>query len=75
MRMEVPQAIKDAYIKQSAEPVKFDVARLEAMGLEVVKKDIASIQDGVVRHETNHVAEWLVEYTKNYQQKKQSPSN
>ncbi|MGX9135822.1 gluconeogenesis factor YvcK family protein [Rummeliibacillus sp. JY-2-4R] len=72
---EVPQAIKDAYIKQSAEPVKFDIERLEEMGLEVIKKDIANICNGVVRHETNHVAKWIVEYATNYQQKKQSPSN
>ncbi|HWI49193.1 MAG TPA: YvcK family protein [Rummeliibacillus sp.] len=72
---EVPKAIREAYIKESAEPVQFDVERLESMGLEVVKKDIANIHDGVVRHETNRVAAWLVEYATNYQQNKQKLSN
>ncbi|MFJ8263410.1 uridine diphosphate-N-acetylglucosamine-binding protein YvcK [Rummeliibacillus sp. NPDC094406] len=72
---EVPKAIREAYIKESAEPVQFDVERLESMGLEVVKKDIANIHDGVVRHEANRVAAWLVEYATNYQQNKQKLSN
>lgn len=68
---EVPKAIREAYIKEAAEPVQFDVERLESMGLEVVKKEIANIHDGVVRHDTNRVAAWLVEYATNYQQNKQ----
>ncbi|MBO2535116.1 MULTISPECIES: gluconeogenesis factor YvcK family protein [Rummeliibacillus] len=72
---EVPKAIREAYSKELAEPVKFDVERLENMGLEVVKKDIATIHNGVIRHETNRVAAWIVEYATNYQQKKQSWSN
>lgn len=72
---ELPQAIREAYSKELAEPVKFDVERLESMGLEVIKKDIANICEGVVRHDTNRVAAWLVEYAINYQQKKKSLSN
>ncbi|MGG0655135.1 gluconeogenesis factor YvcK family protein [Rummeliibacillus pycnus] len=72
---EVPKAVREAYIKESAEPVQFDVERLESMGLEVVKKDIANIHDGVVRHDTNRVAAWLVAYATIYQQNKQKSSN
>lgn len=72
---ELPLSIREAYSKELAEPVRFDVSRLEGMGLEVIKKDIASIHDGVVRHDANNVAAWIVEYATNYQQKKQSSAN
>lgn len=72
---ELPQAIREAYSKELAEPVKFDVERLESMGLEVIKKDIANICEGAVRHDTNRVATWLFEYAINYQQKKKSLLN
>ncbi|MBK3496006.1 YvcK family protein [Viridibacillus sp. YIM B01967] len=59
---EVPASIRAAYKEEEAEPVKFDVGRLENMGIHVVKKEIATVHNGVVRHEASMVAEWLVEY-------------
>jgi hypothetical protein len=45
--------------------VLFDIEKLENMGLEVIKKEIATIQSGVVRHESNKVAKWLFDYAFN----------
>lgn len=56
---ELPLPIKANYREENAEPVPVDVENLEKLGLEVFKKDIATIQSGVVRHESTHIAQWL----------------
>ena len=43
-------------------PVSYDESRLNQLGITVVKKDIATIQDGAIRHDATKVAEWLVQY-------------
>lgn len=63
--VDVPQGVQESYKEEYAEPVRFDVEKLEEMGLEVVKKDIATIQSGVVRHRSDSVAEWLADYSYN----------
>lgn len=60
---DLPLPIRENYKEENAEPVEFDVERLQEMGLEVIKKDIAVIQSGVVRHESEEIAKWLFEYT------------
>lgn len=59
---ELPSAIKENYKEENAEPVKFDTERLHDMGLQIIAKNIAMIQDGTVRHHAVNVAEWLHEY-------------
>ncbi|KOO47830.1 gluconeogenesis factor YvcK family protein [Viridibacillus arvi] len=63
---EVPASVRAAYKEEEAEPVFFDVGVLEKMGIQVVKKEIATTHDGVVRHEASKVAEWLVEYAHSF---------
>lgn len=63
--VELPLSIKENYKEENAEPVLFDIEKLESMGLEVIKKEIAAIQSGVVRHESNKIAKWLCDYTLN----------
>ncbi|QCR33612.1 YvcK family protein [Lysinibacillus sp. SGAir0095] len=63
--IELPSPIKENYKEENAEPVLFDIEKLENMGLEVIKKEIATIQSGVVRHESNKIAKWLSDYTLN----------
>lgn len=63
----LPQPVKELYKEEQAEPVAFDVAKLESLGLEVIQKDIATIRsDGTVRHNATNVAKWLVEYVEEY---------
>lgn len=59
---QVPQGIAERYIKQKAWPVAYDEERLQGMGLEIFKQDIANILGETVRHEPLKVAEWLFEY-------------
>lgn len=62
---DVPANVQKAYEEEEAEPVQFDVCQLQAMGLEVIKREIANVSNnGTVRHQATKVAEWLVEYMK-----------
>lgn len=62
---DVPEDVQRAYEEEEAEPVSFDIERLQEMGLHVVKKDIANVSvKGTVRHQATKVAEWLVDYVK-----------
>lgn len=58
---ELPLPIKANYREENAEPVPVDLESLEKLGLEVIKKNIATIHSGVVRHESTRIAEWLDE--------------
>ncbi|AQQ52660.1 gluconeogenesis factor YvcK family protein [Planococcus lenghuensis] len=59
---QVPPKTAERYRLEKAAPVMFDVDRLTSLGLEVYREDIASIQEGSVRHEPKKVAEWLYNY-------------
>ncbi|MER2107729.1 MAG: YvcK family protein [Solibacillus sp.] len=59
---ELPSAVKENYKEENAEPVKFDIERLHELGLQIIPKNIAMIQDGTVRHQAVNVAQWLNEY-------------
>ncbi|WP_277621515.1 gluconeogenesis factor YvcK family protein [Indiicoccus explosivorum] len=59
---ELPPKTAERYKQEKAAPVLFDVERLQKLGLEVYREDIASVQQGSVRHEPRKVAEWLYRY-------------
>lgn len=61
---EVPMEVKENYEEECAEPVIFDMDRLNALNLNVIKANIATVKSGTVRHEALRVAEWLYEYSK-----------
>ena len=42
------------------------------MGLKIIKKEIALIEDGTVRHDAKNLADWLCEYAAQKQQNLQS---
>ena len=60
---DLPLPVKENYKEENAEPVIFDIEKLEKMGLEIIRKEIAAIQSGVVRHDSNKIAQWLSDYT------------
>ena len=66
---ELPSTIYKHYREENAEPVRFDLDIIEQMGIKIIKKEIAIIQNGVVRHDAKNLADWLCEYA---QQKKQT---
>ncbi|KIL46509.1 hypothetical protein KP77_26360 [Jeotgalibacillus alimentarius] len=57
---DVPAEIRSLYDKEMAEPVKFDVDRLKGLGLQVVYDKIIINRDGLIRHDTDRVAEIVV---------------
>lgn len=59
----VPRDVERNYKEKQAEPVVFDMDRLQAFNLEIVQADIATIKDGTVRHKAIRVAEWLYNFT------------
>ena len=60
--INVPETIKVSYLEENAEPVHFDINNLEQIGIRVMKRDIATIINGVVRHNATNVAEFLHEF-------------
>lgn len=57
---DVPAEIRSLYDKEMAEPVKFDVDRLKDLGLQVVYDKIIINREGLIRHDTDRVAEIVV---------------
>ncbi|MBO1914311.1 hypothetical protein J4G37_57015, partial [Microvirga sp. 3-52] len=43
-------------------PVEHDMAELEKLVPNVVKREIATLIDGQIRHESKEVASWLIQY-------------
>jgi uncharacterized cofD-like protein len=56
---EIPNEIQKKYIAEAATPVHFDVSNLYELGLEVIYGEIVSLENGVIRHDTNEVAQIL----------------
>lgn len=59
---EIPENVQSLYKQEKASPVKIDIETLETLGIDIVKKDIAVVYEGAVRHDATEVAKWLVEY-------------
>lgn len=60
---ELPPNVKASYKEENAEPVLFDIERLNELGLQIYKEEIAMIEKGTVRHHSLNVADWLCQYT------------
>lgn len=56
---EIPLEMKQIYEAELAKPVKHDVSRLKALGLEVIPEDIITFNNRLIRHKTDKVAEIL----------------
>ncbi len=61
---EIPDDIRERYAKEQAQPVQFNIEDLSAMGLEVIKDQIVTYENGVIRHDTHKVASLLVDLLK-----------
>ncbi|GER65944.1 gluconeogenesis factor [Weizmannia acidilactici] len=64
---EVPEPIRERYREELAQPVVYDVKRLMGLGLEVVSGNILTYKGGVIRHDTDKVAEILYDILKKQQ--------
>jgi uncharacterized cofD-like protein len=64
-REEIPDDIQARYIKEEAKPVHFDVNSLYELGLDVIFGEIVSLDEGVIRHDTQEVAKILYSFLRN----------
>ena len=71
---EVPLSVQKVYEQEQSVPVSYDESQLRDLGITVVKKDIATIHDGAIRHEATKVAEWLVQYAEDRDKAIEQPS-
>ena len=62
---EIPDDIQARYIKEEAKPVHFDISSLYELGLDVIYGEIVSLDEGVIRHDTQEVAKILYSLLKN----------
>ncbi|GGJ64551.1 putative cofD-like protein [Anoxybacillus voinovskiensis] len=56
----IPEDIQQRYAEEYAEPVKDDAEQLAALGVTVIRENIVSYKDRVIRHDTQKVAALLV---------------
>jgi uncharacterized cofD-like protein len=56
----ISDEIQKRYAKELAEPVKYDIENLKQLGLSVIRDNIISYEDNVIRHDTKKVAALLV---------------
>lgn len=53
---ELPKEVLERYKLENAQPVKYDKEKLETYGLEIINKDLVQIKNGVIRHDTEKIA-------------------
>lgn len=53
----IPLEIQQLYQREFASPVDYDVQNLLDMGMELLQDEFVSLQDNVIRHDTNKVAQ------------------
>ena len=56
----VPKSVAARYAEEGAEPLRGDSDACAALGVEVVSRPIATVEDGYVRHHSVHLARELV---------------
>ncbi|GAB6168486.1 YvcK family protein [Clostridium carnis] len=60
-RGDIPQEIKEKYIEDNSELVELDTKELKKLGVEVVEATLAKIEKGYVKHDSEYLAEVLVD--------------
>ncbi len=56
----VPRAVAARYAEEGAEMLRYDTDRCAALGVELVSRPIAMVEDGFVRHHPEHLARELI---------------
>lgn len=57
----VPEYVR-RYNKEGSDVVDVDTNKLKELGVKVIKKDIAKIEDGYIRHDTEEIAKTIMEF-------------
>ncbi|WP_342528490.1 YvcK family protein [Chryseomicrobium sp. FSL W7-1435] len=64
--IDLPDRVVSSYSEEHAAPVIVDADKIQSLGIDVVQRDIAMVQEGSVRHNAEKVALWLVYEALNY---------
>lgn len=67
--LELPENVVSSYSEELAAPVIVDIEKIKSLGVDVIKRDIAVVNEGIVRHNSEKVALWLVYEAMNYKNK------
>ena len=49
------------YAQEGAEPLRYDAGRCAALGVELVSRPIAAVENGYVRHRSENLARELIQ--------------
>ncbi|MCI9331403.1 MAG: YvcK family protein [Oscillibacter sp.] len=56
----IPQDVADRYAQEGAELLRYDTDRCAALGVELISRPVAMVQDGFVRHHPDKLAQELI---------------
>ena len=56
----VPPDVAARYAQEGAEPLRYDAGRCAALGVELVSRPIATVENGYVRHQSENLARELI---------------
>lgn len=57
----VPPDVAARYAQEGAEPLRYDAGRCAALGVEMVSRPIATVENGYVRHQSENLARELIQ--------------
>ena len=67
--MPIPETITRRYAREGAEPLRCDTEKCRALGVELIRRPLASLENGLVRHNPGHLAHELMGIYETYSEK------
>ena len=58
---EIPENVKEKYLKENSIPVKVDGKTIKELGVDLVLDNIAKVNNDVVKHDSDKLAEVLID--------------
>lgn len=65
----IPEVIALRYAQEGAEPIYHDVEKCRALGVELIDRPVAALENGLVRHNPGHLAHELMTIYEEYKPK------
>jgi hypothetical protein len=56
----IPKGVAARYAEEGAELLRYDQASCDALSVEVVRRPVATVENGYVRHHPGHLARELI---------------
>ena len=57
----IPKGVAERYAQEGAEPIRCDEDACRALGVEVLRRPLAAVGSGFVRHDSGHLARELIQ--------------